>query len=159
VIVFVSDNGLSFGEHRWSKKSCPYDACTHVPFLVRYPPAASRTEPAVVSTIDLAPTIADLAGIDLPAAVDGSSLVPLLEGDAGTGARAVFLEWAGDDGRVPGWWQVRTADFAYIELVTGERELYDLRRDPDQLQNVVGDPAYATDVARLAGALGRFRGS
>jgi arylsulfatase A-like enzyme len=158
VIVVVSDNGFSFGEHRWVKKSCPYEACTRVPLLIRFPPAAHAVEPLLTSTIDLAPTIAELAAVDVPATVDGSSLLPVLTGgDDPDRPRVVFLEWAGDR-EVPGWWQVRTADFAYTELVTGERELYDLVRDPDELRNVVDRPAYARAVERLAAALGRFRG-
>jgi arylsulfatase A-like enzyme len=157
VIVFVSDNGYSFGEHRWVRKTCPYDECTHVPFLVRYPPAAHRVEPAVASTIDLAPTIADLAGVRTPGNVSGHSLVPLLaRGDAsGLGGEA-FLEWAGGP-QIPAWWQARTARFSYTELVTGERELYDLRRDPDELANLVEAPRYARTLARLSAALERFR--
>jgi arylsulfatase A-like enzyme len=157
VILFVSDNGYAFGEHRWERKECPYEPCVRVPFLVRFPPAAHGIEDALTSTVDVAPTIAELAGLEPPASVDGTSLLSLLRGGAAPPARTVFLEWAGDDS-VPGWWQVRTRSAAYVELVTGERELYDLRRDPDQLTNVVDDPAYAEVVARLAGALARFRG-
>jgi arylsulfatase A-like enzyme len=156
VVVFVSDNGFSFGEHRWVKKACPYEACVSVPLLIRYPPAGPRVEPAIVSTVDLAPTIAALAGLDGAAGADGVSLVPLLEGDAAPD-RPAYLELPDGAGRIPPWWQVRTAGLAYIELATGERELYDLRRDPDQLSNVAEDPAYATAVARLAAELARFR--
>jgi arylsulfatase A-like enzyme len=157
VILFVSDNGYAFGEHRWERKECPYEPCVHVPLLIRFPPAPHRVEDAPTSTVDVAPTIAELAGLDPPATVDGASLVPVLEGDATSRRGPVFLEWTGD-ASVPGWWQVRTRAAAYVELETGERELYDLRRDPDQLTNVVDDPAYAEVVARLAGALARFRG-
>jgi arylsulfatase A-like enzyme len=156
LIVFVSDNGFSFGEHRWGKKACPYEPCTHVPLLVRYPSADPRVVESLVSTIDLAPTIADVAGLEPFPDIDGASLVPLLErGEVRQGGE-VLLEWAGDSA-VPAWWQVRTPAFSYIELGTGERELYDLRRDPDQLTNVVDRPSYAAVVARLAAELGRFR--
>ncbi len=158
LIVFVSDNGYSFGEHRWIAKRCPYEECTRVPLLVRYPTAAGRTERTPVSTVDLAPTIAEIAGIEPPGAVDGTSLVPLLEGDPAEGAGTVYSEWVGDED-VPAWWQIRTGDVAYIELGTGERELYDLRDDPFQLENVIGDPSRAEIVAGLAAALERFRRS
>jgi arylsulfatase A-like enzyme len=157
VILFVSDNGYAFGEHRWERKECPYEPCTRVPFLVRFPPVDHRIEDALTSTVDVAPTIAELAGLDPPPSVDGTSLVSVLEEDAAAPRGPVFLEWAGD-ASVPGWSQVRTRVAAYVELETGERELYDLRRDPDQLTNVVDDPAYADAVARLADALARFRG-
>jgi N-acetylglucosamine-6-sulfatase len=156
-VVYTSDNGLAFGQHRWSKKSCPYEACMSVPFLVRMPGVPHRTEQAIVSAADIAPTIAELAGATSPTPFDGVSLVPLLS----TGSRAelpgeVFAEWVGDR-TIPGWWQVRTRRFAYIELVTGERELYALRDDPYELVNVVDDPAFQTQVSRLAATLEAYR--
>jgi arylsulfatase A-like enzyme len=157
VIAFVSDNGYSFGEHRWIAKRCPYDECTGVPFLVRYPPVQGRVEPALVSAVDLAPTIAELAGVAPPAFVDGTSLVPVLEGHEG-GSGTVYSEWVGD-ADIPAWWQLRTSTFAYIELGTGERELYDLRADPYELENAIHDSAYASVVERFAVALERFRAS
>lgn len=154
VLVFVSDNGFAFGEHRWVRKVCPYDECIRVPFLVRFPSAPRRVEQTLVSAVDVAPTIADLAGVRLPESPDGSSLVPLIRrGDAAPEeGGTVYAEWAGDD-RIPPWWELRTPEFAYIELATGERELYDLRTDPLELVNVVADPAYAVDVARLSAEL------
>lgn len=159
VIVFVSDNGYSFGEHRWVKKTCPYEECVHVPFLVRYPLGPRRVEEMPVSTVDLTPTIAQLAGLTRRAPLDGASLAPLIVDDDLTGLPSeLYSEWVGDE-RVPGWWQVRTDAFAYIELVTGERELYDLASDPYQLTNVVGERAYADVVARLSAALEALRAS
>jgi arylsulfatase A-like enzyme len=157
VILFLSDNGYAFGEHRWVAKRCAYDECTGVPFLVRYPPVAGRVEPALVSAVDLAPTIAQLAGVTAPDAVDGTGLVPLLQGRR-AGVGPVYSEWVGDE-VVPAWQQVRTSSFAYVELGTDERELYDLRADPFELENVIDDPGYASVVERLARALERFRGS
>jgi N-acetylglucosamine-6-sulfatase len=157
VVVFTSDNGLAFGEHRWTKKTCPYDACMRVPFMIRMPSVPQRTEQAVVSAADLAPTIADLAGVTPATPVDGVSLVPLLT----TGGREglpgeAFAEWVGDDA-IPAWWEVRTRRFAYIELGNGERELDGLEDDPYELVNVVDDPAFANDVTRLAATLGAYR--
>jgi N-acetylglucosamine-6-sulfatase len=159
VIMYLSDNGFSFGEHRWVKKTCAYDPCVRVPMFVRYPLGAPRVEPSPVSAVDLAPTIAELAGVTPPAALDGASLMPLLVDDeAPPSTRAVFAEWIGDE-RVPGWWLIRTERFAYIELATGERELYDVAADPYQLTNAVDDPAYADVAGRMSAALAEFRAS
>lgn len=157
VVVFTSDNGLAFGEHRWTKKSCPYEACLRVPFLIRMPGVPHRSEDAIVSAADLAPTILDLAGAEATLPFDGVSLVPLLT----TGTRAglpgeVFAEWVGDR-VIPPWWEVRTARFAYVELATGERELYALRDDPFELVNVIDDPRFAAAVERLAATLDGYR--
>ena len=157
VVFFLSDNGYSFGEHRWIRKTCPYDECTHVPFLVRYPMADRRVEHTVVSGVDLAPTIADLAGIRLRWAVDGQSLAGLIEHDDPSGlSNAAYGEWVGDRD-IPEWWAIRTEDYSYIEYMTGERELYDLRADPFELTNVVDDPRYAGTVSRLEAVLERDR--
>lgn len=157
VVVFTSDNGLAFGEHRWTRKSCPYEACLRVPLMIRMPGVEHRKEPAIVSAADLAPTIADLAGVSPVGQLDGTSLVPLLS----TGNRVgrpgqLFAESVGDE-TVPGWWEIRTGRFAYIELATGERELYALRDDPHELVNVAEVPGFEAAIARLSGSLDDLR--
>ncbi|HEX5951394.1 MAG TPA: sulfatase [Actinomycetota bacterium] len=157
LIVYVSDNGLSLGEHRWVGKLCPYEECIRVPFLVRLPGVEHRIEPELVSAADLAPTIVDLAGIAPEDAFDGASLLPLLRHRSRADrTNQVFAEWVGD-GRVPGWWALRRPGWVYIELETGERELYDLRRDPFQLDNLAGDPEQAARLAELAAVLAAYR--
>ncbi|HJX75028.1 MAG TPA: sulfatase-like hydrolase/transferase, partial [Gaiella sp.] len=157
VVVFTSDNGLAFGEHRWTKKSCPYHACLGVPFMIRIPGVPHRTEREIVSVADIAPTIAELSGASTPTAFDGVSLVPLLSTGTGEGLPGeVFAEWVGDRA-IPAWWEIRTRRFAYIELGTGERELYALRDDPFELVNVVDAPAFEGDVSRLAATLEAYR--
>ena len=85
VILFTSDNGVAWGEHalyaQW--KECPYEECLRVPMVVRYPRGLAdvpRETDTPVLNIDLPATIADLAGIPLPAPVDGVSFRPALEG-------------------------------------------------------------------------------
>ncbi len=157
LIVFTSDNGLAFGEHRWTRKSCPYEPCVRVPLLVRVPGLAHRIEPALVSAVDLAPTILDLAGVRPPAPLDGVSLAPLLRGE-GDGPGEVYIEFPGDRD-VPAWWGLRRPAWAYMELETGERELYDLRRDPDELANLAGLPRLSSVVREMSAALARYRGA
>ena len=159
VIVYTSDNGLAFGEHRWTKKTCPYDECLRVPFLIRMPGVGHRVETAFVSTVDLAPTIAELAGVTPPRPVAGTSIVRLLRTGRNDGrAGKVYAEWIGEGLRVPGWRALRTPRFAYVELTTGERELYPVRDDPFELVNVVDEPRFAAVVERLAAALDAYRG-
>lgn len=166
VVFFLTDNGMSLGEHRWMGKTCPYEECIRTPLLVRFPGAAAREDRRLVSNVDLAPTIAELAGIVPPDSVDGRSLIPLLEGAARVGWRsAALLDYVGDEVgnvRVPGWSGVRTGQYLYVEYVTGERELYDLTGavgppDPFQLDNRAGDPAYTAVEAELAAELERLR--
>ena len=116
VIVFTSDNGLAFGEHRWAKKTCAYDECVRVPLLVRMP--GSNTAPRPRSS---RPWISRRRSPRSPASsrrgpVTGSSLVRLLQDRPGREARGrVYAEWVGEGLPVPGWWALRTPGFAYVE--------------------------------------------
>jgi arylsulfatase A-like enzyme len=125
--------------------------------MVRIPGVPHRTERAIVSAADIAPTIAELSGASTPTAFDGVSLVPLLRTGSREGLpREVFAEWVGDRA-IPAWWEIRTRRFAYVELGTGERELYALRDDPYELVNVVDAPAFQDDASRLAATLEAYR--
>jgi N-acetylglucosamine-6-sulfatase len=162
VVLYMTDNGFSFGEHRWVGKTCEYEECIRTPFVVRFPSAVSHVDPHLVSNVDLAPTLAELAGVRPPTPVDGQSLVPLLRGDAAVPWRTdVLSEYVGDR-KVSPWWEVRTANFAYVELETGERELYDLTgvlgpADPFELDNRAGAPAYRRVESSLAAQLAQLR--
>jgi N-acetylglucosamine-6-sulfatase len=140
-IVVLSDQGIALGEHKLTDKRCPYDVCIRTPLAIRFPGATPHTESLLASNVDVAPTIADLADVTPSPAADGVSLVPLLTGTATTWRDEVLIEWAGDGTITPPYWGLRTMDYAYFELSTGEVELYDMAgvlgpADPYQLQNV-----------------------
>ena len=113
--------------------------------------------PGLISNVDLAPTIADLAGVRPGRPVDGRSFAPALRGERWTPPAGIFLEWAGDR-EIPPWQGVRTNDFAYIESADGTVELYDITgaigaADPFQLRSRSADPRYRGTVRRLAALL------
>ncbi len=152
VVVFLSDNGYQFGEHRWAGKQAPYEGSIRVPFAIRSPWTTGGVVPALVSNLDVAPTIAALAGAALPWASDGISLAPLVRGPPPTQGlplvgRSVPLLWGGGDA-VPAWSGIRTADTVYVRNADGTEELYDLRSDPDELRNLAR--AQPRERARLA---------
>jgi N-acetylglucosamine-6-sulfatase len=157
VVVVMTDNGRLFGEHRLGDKTMVYEEAVRTPFLVRYPGAANRTDQRLVSNVDLASTFADLADATPTRSQDGASLVPLLEGQQPGWRTGVLLQWVGSS-RVPAYNAIREAAWKYVELATGERELYDLNADPYELQNVAGRSAYATQQQRLAEQLHRLLG-
>jgi len=162
VVIFLTDNGYSFGSHRWVGKRCEYDECNHTPLLVRWPGAESSQISTPVSNADIAPTLAQLAEVKPGLREDGISLLPLLAGDPSAWLReGVLLEWPGD-AQVPRFWAVRTEGYLYAELATGERELYDLagvhgEADPWMLHNVVDDDGYAKIRDRLSRQLADLR--
>lgn len=163
LVVFLSDNGYSFGEHRWIGKRCPYEACVRIPFIVRSPWTGAGVVPTPVSNVDLAPTILDVTGLGTGAEpVDGLSLLPMLDDGVVDAFQrdAVLIEWAGD-GEVPPWRGVRTEAFSYVEAADGTIELYDLTgrlgsADPGELRNRAGDPRYVAVQRSLAASLDRL---
>jgi N-acetylglucosamine-6-sulfatase len=142
-IIFTSDNGFHGGKHRLKGgKRTPYEESARVPFFVRGPavPAGSKTQKLALNT-DLAPTIADLAGVEFSG--DGRSLTPLLrEEDSPSDRTSILLEAftneeaQGAQATLPNYQAVRTETHKYVEYDNGEKELYDLAADPYELENV-----------------------
>ncbi|HEU4368904.1 MAG TPA: sulfatase-like hydrolase/transferase [Methylomirabilota bacterium] len=170
VVLYLSDNGHFWGEHGipWGKNA-PYEESSRVPFGVRYPRLASkpRVETRLVANIDIAPTIYELAGIPIPADVDGRSLVPLLDArrvqapSAPAWRDELLLEgWVGSAAAAAGWAPyaaIHTGRYVYVETEGDRSELYDLATDPHQLVNQVANPAYASFVIDLKARLRRLR--
>jgi arylsulfatase A-like enzyme len=164
IVVFFSDNGWFWGEHRLRAKNNPYEEAIRSPMFVRYPKLVPlpRTDARFALNIDLAPTFAELAGAGVPIAHDGESLVRVLDGTAPSW-RADFLT-EGWPGNHP-WATVREAQWKYTEIpvtigdpnTAFERELYDLLNDPYELQNVAADPQHATRIATMAARLRQLR--
>lgn len=152
VEIFMTDNGYSFGSHRWPTKRCEYDECIRTPMLVRYPGQAGRTDQHLITNTDIAGTISEIAAAPPGRQQDGHSFAPLLRGEpVASWPEDVLLHWPGGNGdglagrpdSLPQFWGIRSAAAKYVELDTGERELYDLAADPYELANRAGDPAYA----------------
>ncbi|HEX2129362.1 MAG TPA: sulfatase, partial [Solirubrobacterales bacterium] len=144
IVVFLSDNGYSLGSHRYQWKDCPYEECIHLPLLVRWPGQTDAGQPidALAGSMDIAPTIAELAGATPTTRMDGTSLVPLLTGARSSLDRPVLLRHVQYPRVPPSFWGVRTERFTYVIWESGERELYDNRRDRAQLRNLAGKRAY-----------------
>ncbi|HYP47162.1 MAG TPA: sulfatase [Thermoleophilaceae bacterium] len=167
MIVFLSDNGWMQGEHRIpGDKYLPYEESLRVPLIVRGPGVpANRTVGGQVSNVDLAPTLLDMANAKAGRTLDGTSLLPVIRNRRKPPSRAIEIEALERlfEGDIPvnAWDRpykgVRTDRYTYVEdEETGERELYDRRRDPGQLRNVAGAPSYARVQARLAAKLVRL---
>jgi N-acetylglucosamine-6-sulfatase len=152
LIVFTSDNGFFYGEHRVpGGKVMVYEPSIRVPLILRGPgvPAGERRR-QLVTNADLAPTILEAAGA-VPAGrvPDGRSLFPLLRDRGLAWGRELLVEGA-PGFRAVAYAALRNDRFVYAEHDNGERELYDLRRDPHQLENAIGERGYGMIEARLA---------
>lgn len=148
-IIYTSDNGYHMGEHRLRpSKNTPYEEDIRVPFVIRGPGIMPGTRlDALTLNIDLAPTFAAMAGVQPPDFVDGRSLLPQLQGKTPPTWRSSFLlqkqkstpsqAEEEDTSATPlSFLGLRTINYTYVEWNNGEKELYDLRKDPYQLQNI-----------------------
>ena len=157
LFVFTSDNGYMLGAHRLADKRTMYEESLKVPLVMHYPERFGATGrlPQLVSTLDLAPTILEFAGVATPSTMQGASLVPLLTGTSGAWREQFFYEYFQE--RVPGpgvptTLGIRTARWKYVhypELPDDLDELYDLETDPHELRNLIADPASAGVLTEL----------
>ncbi len=140
-VFFTSDNGVEEGEHRIpGGKWRPYEEDIHMPLLVRGPGVAAGHEARKLALdTDYLPTFTSLAGVRRPPYVDGRSLRPVLKGNSTSWRSAILLEAARNDvyaPRSPAYRGVSTSGGTkYVEYASGNRELYDLGRDPYELNN------------------------
>jgi len=137
-IFYTSDHGFHKGEHRLPNgKQTPYEETVRVPLIVRGPgvPAAQALG-HLTSNTDLAPTFLELAGTGTSALVDGRSLVPLLGNPPpGYWRVGLIVEHWQENTTIPDYQGLRTSEYQYTEYVTSEREFYDLRTDPYQIES------------------------
>jgi Arylsulfatase A and related enzymes len=152
VVIFMSDNGYYLGERHLLDKRTAYEESLRIPLLIRAPSlfGGSRVEDRVALNIDLAPTILDLAGLSVPESVQGRSLRPLLENrPPETWRDGFFFRYYYDRTYpyAPGVAGVRTSQGKLIRYPGREdwTEVFDLRADPYELNNLARDP-HATDL-------------
>jgi len=172
VIVYTSDHGDMMGSHRLAGKMVMYEEAVKVPLLIKIP--WLKNQPRLlehpVSQIDLVPTILDLLGMPLPTHLQGTSWYPCLKGDREWEKKPIFIEWNGRDGDL--WLdgptygfpekELRKATGARIRTVitpdgwklnlseTGEHELYHLKKDPCETQNLYHRREYRETIQRLS---------
>ena len=155
VILFLSDNGKLWGEHRLTSKNSFYEEAARVPFALRYPPLVPTpyVEETPVANIDIAPTLYDLARIPVADGVDGESLVPLLLTQKSSREGVLIEGWPGR-GHYAAY---HCGDYVYAETKGDKAEFYDLKKDPYQLENAIDEPEYQELIAHLKKALDDVR--
>jgi uncharacterized sulfatase len=150
LVVFLGDHGYHLGEHRTFQKMTLFEESCRVPLLVAGAGVKGKgTAPrGLVELIDVAPTVAELCGLQVPAAVEGKSLRAMLDDAAAPGKEAAFTQLQRRDvsGR-----SIRTDRWRYTEWDGGAAgvELYDHANDPREHTNVAQDPRHADTVATL----------
>ena len=151
IVVLWGDHGFSLGEHGLWVKHSPFELANRVPLVVRAPGVTPGVAHGMVESVDIFPTLVELAALPAPAQLQGRSFVPALR-DPGAGLKqAVFTRWQNSD-------SIRTHRYHYTEWRNsgGEvtaRMLYDHLVDPGENSNLAGNPDYAIVQAELATAL------
>ncbi len=141
LVLFLSDNGYHLGNHGVGNKLLMYEESIRIPFIVRYPGVvrSGQVSDALVSSLDVMPTILDLAGVPIPNGIEGKSLKPLLTGKEAHLRDAVFSEACGVAGLGIGHRMVRTRDWKYMLSDANDEGLFDLRADPYEMNNLAKD--------------------
>lgn len=159
VIIFMSDHGVHFGEKHLYGKWTPYDASLRIPFIIYDPRPQARkhaVEDRMALNIDIAPTLLDLAGVKVPSIMDGSSLVPIIDGKNADWRDRFFFEHFCSPAPVkyiPRNEGIRTATEKYVHWLDPQcdkEEFYDLVNDPEEVNNLIDNPEYKPriDAAR-----------
>ena len=154
LIIFTSDNGYFYGEHALTvERRLPYEEAVKTPLLMRFPglvrPGTEIDGLAV--SVDLAPTILDVAGVEIPKHIQGTSLTPLMRGQKKEVRDSMLIEFYSHENPFP-WTAsldyriVRRGKYKYIRWIRfpeDQAELYDLEKDPYELDNLLKDPKKA----------------
>lgn len=166
IIVLSSDNGFFFGEHGLTtERRLPYEESIRNPLLMRYPPripAGFRPEELAL-TVDLAPTLLEMAGVPVSPSIQGRSLVPLFKGAPKGWRQAVLVEFYTNEQPFPhlmdmDYRAIRTRRYKHIHWMKypDQDELYDLQSDPLERRNLAADPTYTSIKASLQAELGKL---
>ncbi len=164
IVIYTSDQGFYLGEHGWFDKRFIYDESFKTPLMIRWPneikPGTTNDE--MVQNLDFAQTFLEAAGIASPEDMQGESLIPLLKGNQEKWTReAVYYHYYEYPAvhMVKRHYGIVTKEFklAHFYFDVDEWELYDRKKDPQEMNNIYNNPAYAETVERLKMELADLR--
>lgn len=155
IVVYTSDQGFYLGEHGWFDKRFMYEESMRTPLIIRYPgvikPGTISNQ--IVSNVDFAPTFLEAAGVPIPAEIQGKSMMPHLKNNK-VGIRESayyhFYEYPGEHS-VLKHFGIRTNRYKLIRFYEHKDfwELYDLQKDPSEMNNLYGQKKYEAIAADL----------
>ena len=164
IVVYTSDQGFYLGEHGWFDKRFMYEQSYRTPLLIRWPGeiAPGTANRDIVSNLDFAETFLDAAGVPVPPAMQGRSMLPILKGHTPPDWRKEhyyhYYEYPAVHS-VKRHYGISTDRYVLIHFYydIDEWELYDLKKDPQEMKNVYRDPAYSTVKKNLKQRLNTLR--
>lgn len=150
IIIFMGDNGYFMGERQLAGKWLLYDNSVRVPLMVYDPRVKGHKDSeGMAANVDVPATILDLAGVPIPAAYQGKSLMPVIRGEEELDRDTVLIEHLWNFENIPPSEGLRTADWKYFRYINDKsiEELYNLKDDPKEIDNLANDPQHAARVA------------
>lgn len=162
LVVYTSDQGFYMGEHGWFDKRFMYEESFRTPLLMHLPGGKRGDIPQLTQNIDYAPTFLELAGVEIPADIQGVSLLPLLKGEKPENWRKSlyyhYYEYPAEHA-VKRHYGVRDERYKLIHFYNDINtwELYDLKEDPREMDNLYGKPGYEEITERLRKELARLQ--
>jgi arylsulfatase A-like enzyme len=164
IVIYTSDQGFYLGEHGWFDKRFIYNESFKTPLLIRWPNeiAPGTTNDEMVQNLDFAQTFLEAAQIEVPGDMQGESLIPLLKGDTAQWDRnAVYYHYYEYPAShmVKRHYGIVTKEYKLVHFYydIDEWELYDRKKDPQEMTNVYDDPAYASTITQLHEELKELR--
>ncbi len=164
LVVYTSDQGFYLGEHGWFDKRFMYEESLRTPMLIRWPGHIERgsASTAMVMNIDYAPTFLELAGLDVPAEIQGHSLADVMRDETPDDWRdSIYYHYYEFPGfhMVKAHYGVRNHRYKLIHFYDDidAWEFFDLEKDPDELHNLIDDPAYEDHIEAMRAELESLR--
>jgi len=161
IVIYSSDQGFYLGEHGWYDKRWMFEESFRMPFVVRWPgvvkPGSKPRQ--LIQNIDYAPTFLEAAGLEVPAEIQGRSLMPLLKGEDGVWRKSLYYAYYEfGEHAVPQHFGVRTGTHKLIYFPgTNEWNLFDLVNDPQEMVSVHDKPKYQRLRKELTAEFERLR--
>ena len=159
LVIYMGDNGFSFGEHGLIDKRHFYDESAKVPLLISCPDMfeGGKTEKGLIQNIDIAPSILEVFGIEKPGHMQGMSFIKLLIGENNNWRDKIFYEyyWEENFPQTPTTFGIRTDKYKYIRYwgIWDTNEFYDLENDPYEMNNLIASPRHQEIIKEMAGEL------
>ena len=164
IVIYSSDQGFYLGEHGWYDKRWMFEESLKMPFLIRWPKVIKpgSTSKALIQNIDYGPTFLEVAGAEIPADMQGASLVPLLKSSGKSNDEwrdQIYYRYYGERvHQVAAHDGIRNDQFKLMHFThTGEYNLFDLAKDPKEMTSLHDDPAYAETLSKLKTQLEKTR--
>lgn len=147
VVIYMSDQGFFMGEHGWFDKRFMYEESFRTPMMMRYPGVvkAGTQSDHLVMNLDIAPTLLDIAGVKVPEDIQGESFLPLLTDKTARGRDAIYYHYyENGEHAVSPHFGVKTDRYKLIRFYKRVEswELFDLKKDPQEMSNLYGSKKY-----------------